>query len=92
MLERLLDVPTKLIFDPIGVGEHKSGKVRQFAKECSMALHLIEESTQWADLTEKYIGILKSAVVLKDLRDSFSPIKLWCYVVEYCTAVNNVTT
>ena len=83
-----IGVPTKLILDP--TGEHQSGRVRQFARECSMALHLLEESTQWTDLAEKYIGIIKSAV-LKDLRDSFCPMKLWCYAVEYRTAVHNVT-
>ena len=70
--ERKIGVPTKLILDP--AGEHGQGKVRQFARECSMALHLLEEFIQWADLAEKYIGILKSAV-LKDLRDSFCPMK-----------------
>ena len=74
-----IGVPTKLILDPIG--EHGSGEVRKFAKECAMAIQLLEESTQWADLAEKYIGILKAAV-LKDLHDSFCPMKLWCYAVE----------
>ena len=55
-----------------------------------MALHSIEQSTQWADLAERYIGILKLAV-LKELRDSFCPMKLWCYAVEFCTAIHNVT-
>ena len=63
-----IDVPTKLIFDP--VGEQSSETVRKFARECSMALHLIEESTQWMDLAERFMGILKS-IVLKDLRDTF---------------------
>ena len=85
---REIGVPTKLILDH--AGEHGSGEVRKFAKECSMAINLLEESTQWADLAEKYIGILK-ATVLKDLHDSFCPMKLWCYAVEYRTAVHNVT-
>ena len=85
---REIGVPTKLILDH--AGEHGSGVVRKFAKECSMAIHLLEESTQWADLAERYIGILKSAV-LKDLHDSFCPMRLWCYAVEYRTAVHNVT-
>ena len=87
---REIGVPTKtkLILDPIG--EHGSGDVRKFAKEYSMAIHLLEESTQWANLAEKYIGILKAAV-LKDLHDSSCPMKLWYYVVKYRTAVHNVT-
>ena len=83
-----IGVPTKSILNPIG--EHSSGEVRKFAKECAMAIQLLEESTQWADLAEKYISILKAAV-LKDLHDSFCPMKLWCYVVKYRNAVYNVT-
>ena len=83
-----IGVPTKLILDH--AGEHGSDEVRKFAKECAMAVQLFEESTQWSDLAEKYIGILKTAA-LKDLHDSFCPMKLWCYAVEYRTAVHNVT-
>lgn len=83
-----IGVPSKLILDP--AGEHGGNEVRQFAKECLMALKLLEQSTQWVDLAEKYIGILK-AVILKDLHDLFCPMKLRCYSVEYRTAVHNVT-
>ena len=55
-----------------------------------MAVHLLEESTQWDDLAERYISILKVAV-LKDLHDSFCPMKLWYYALKYRTAIHNVT-
>ena len=56
--------PTSMILNPSG--EHSSNEVKKFAQECSMSLELLEESTQWAYLAEKYIGILKAAVS-KDL-------------------------
>ena len=50
-----IGVPSSLIMDPSG--EQTSNAVKQFAQECSMKLKLLEESTQWADLVERYIGM-----------------------------------
>ena len=65
---REIGVPRELILDPADA--YGGNKVQQFAKESSMALKIFEESTLWAELAEKYVAILKAAV-LKDLHDSF---------------------
>jgi len=65
---REIGVPGKLILDPANT--YGGNKVQRFAKESSMALKIFEESTLWAELAEKYVAILKAAV-LKDLHDSF---------------------
>ena len=49
-------VPLSLIMDPSG--EQTSNEVQRFAQECSLKLKILEESTQWANSTERYIGIL----------------------------------
>ena len=54
-----------------------------------MSLKLLEQRTQWADLAEKYISILKAAVI-KDLQELNCPLVLWCYCIEYRTRVHNV--
>ena len=56
-----IGVPISLIMDPSG--EQTSKDVKLFAQECSMKLKLSEESTQWVDLAERYIGMLKSTVM-----------------------------
>ena len=55
-----------------------------------MKLKLLEESTQWANLAERYIGILKSAV-RKDMYESNCPLKFWDYCVEWRVRVHNLT-
>ena len=83
-----IGVPISLICDPSG--EQSSNKVKQFAKECQMKLKLLEESTQWANLAERYIGILKSAV-RKDMYESDCPLKFWDYYVKWRVRVHNLT-
>lgn len=75
-----IGVPLLLISDPSG--EQLSNDVRQFARECQLKLKLVEESTQWANLAERYIGILKSAVC-KDMYESDCPLVLWDYCIEW---------
>ena len=75
-----IDVPISLICDPSG--EQLSNQVKQFARECQMKLKLLEESTQWANWAECYIGILKSAVQ-KDIYESDCPLKFWDYCIEW---------
>ena len=55
-----------------------------------MKLKLLEESTQWANLAERYIGILKSAV-RKDMYETDCPLKFWDYCVEWRVRVHNLT-
>lgn len=51
---REIGVPSKLILYP--ADEHGGNKVQKLAKECSMALKIIEELTQWAEIAEKYVA------------------------------------
>ena len=83
-------VPTSLIMDP--AGEQTSNAVKKFAKECSMTLKVLEESTQWANLAERYIGLLKAGVK-NDMHHSNCPIVLWLwdYCIERRVRVHNVT-
>ena len=54
-----------------------------------MKLKLLEESTQWANLAERYIGILKSAV-WKDMYESNCLLKFWDFCIEWRVCVHNL--
>ena len=81
-------MPVSLICDPSG--EQSSNQVKQFAKECQIKLKLLEESIQWANLAEQYIGILKSAIC-KSMYEPDCPLKIWDYCVEWRVQVHNLT-
>ena len=55
-----------------------------------MKLKLLEESTQHANLAERYIGILKSAV-RNDLQSTNCPLIFWDYCIEWRVQVHNLT-
>jgi len=69
-----------LVSDPSG--EQSSKEVQRFARKCQMKLKLLEESTQYANLAEQYIGILKSAV-RNDLQSTNCPLIFWDYCIEW---------
>ena len=73
-----IGVPVALIMDPSG--EQSSKAVKNFCNEIVTTLRWLEESTQWDNLAEKYIGLTKESV-RKDMRDSDSTMVLW----DYCT-------
>ena len=83
-----IGVPLSLVMDPSG--EQTSNEVQRFAQECSLKLKILEESTQFANLAERYIGILKSAV-RDEMHHTDCPIVLWDYCVEFKVSVHNVT-
>ena len=83
-----IGVLVSLICDPSE--EQSCNQVKQFSKECQMKLKLLEEFTQWANLAERYIGILKSAV-RKDMYKSNCPLRFWNYCVEWKVCVQNLT-
>ena len=80
-------MPIFLIMDP--PGEQTSNAVKTFAQECSMKLKLLEEYTQWVDLVERYIGMLKSAVINEMFKQD-CPMILWDCCVEWRVRVHNV--
>ena len=81
-------VPERLICDPSG--EQTSSKVKQFCYEVGTTLRVIEESTQWANRAELYIGIFKEST-RQDMRRANSPMCLWDYCAERRCLIHNVT-
>ena len=57
---------------------------------CPGVFYIFEDSTQWANLAERYIGIIKE-VFSKDMQESNSLLVLWCYCIENRTRVYNIT-
>ena len=53
-------------------------------------LKFLERRTQWVNLAELYIGLLKE-MVCKDMKDSDSPLKLWDYYAKQRVLINNLT-
>ena len=64
-------VPILLILDPDRT--QKSHKLDNVTREMGCKLKFLMRRTQWANLAEKYIGLLKEAVC-KDMKDTNSPL------------------
>ena len=71
--------------------EKSSKSVKQFCNEIGTTLRWLEESIQWANLAEKYIGLTEEAV-RKDMRYSDSSVVLWDYCAERRLRINNLTS
>ena len=82
-----MGVPINLVFDPSG--EQTSNDVNQFCHQVGTTLRVLEESTQWANRVELYIGILKESI-RQDMRISNSPLCLWDYCAERRVRIHNV--
>ena len=80
-------VPSTLLVDPSG--EQTSKKARKFCHQVGTTLKVLEESTQWANRAELYIGLLKSSIA-KDLSRTNCPMKLWDYCAERRARIHNV--
>ena len=85
---REIGVPTALILDPSG--EQTSKRVKKYCQEIGTTLRILEEHTQWANLAELYIGLMKESI-RKDMRDSDSPLVFWDYCAERRARINNLT-
>ena len=81
-------VPICLVVDP--AREQTSKKVRRFCNQVGTTLRILQESTQWANRAELYIGFLKESV-RKDMRRTNSPMKLWDHCAERRVAIHNLT-
>lgn len=57
-------------------GEQTSNEMQKLAGDMNLTLRKLERKTQWANLAELYIGLMKEAVQ-KDMKDSDSPLKFW---------------
>ena len=83
-----IGVPLSLILDPEGT--QRSHKLDKITKDMGCRLKFLERKTQWANLAELYIGLLKEAV-RKDMKDTDSPLKFWDYCAERRVKINNLT-
>ena len=81
-------MPTALILDP--AREQRSKELSKVTKKMCCPLKYLERATQWGNLAELYIGLLKEAV-RKDIKDSDSPLQFWAYCAERCVLINNFT-
>ena len=81
-------VPIALVVDPSG--EQTSKAVRKFCNQVGTTLRILEESTQWANRAELYIGLLKKAI-RKDLMTSNCPMVLWDYCAQRRALIHNLT-
>ena len=80
-------VPISLVVDPSG--EQTSRLVRRFCNQVGTTLRILEESTQWANRAELYIGLLKKAI-RRDLRESNCPMVLWDYCAQRRALIHNL--
>ena len=64
MFDKEIGVPLSLILDPSG--EQTSAKVTKKFHEMGTTLKILEESTQHANLAERYVGLTKTSIQ-KDL-------------------------
>ena len=55
-----IGVPIDLVVDPSG--EQTSKAVKKFCHQVGTTLRVLEESTQWANRAELYIGLFKNAI------------------------------
>ena len=83
-----IGVPLSLILDPEGT--HRGDKLEKAANEMDLALKFLERKTQWANLTELYIGLLKEAVRY-DMHGKDNPMVFWDYCAERRALINNLT-
>ncbi|GFH47961.1 hypothetical protein CTEN210_14370 [Chaetoceros tenuissimus] len=81
-------VPERLVVD--GAREQKSKEVKSFTQEVGTTLQVLEESTQWANRAELYIGLFKKQI-RKDLQESKCPMILWDYCARRRALINNLT-
>jgi hypothetical protein len=84
-----IDVPLALISDP--AGEQTSKDVKKLARDMDLTLKVLEESTQWANLAELYIGLMKESIRAEDMCTSNCPIVFLDYCAERRALVNNLT-
>ena len=88
MFAKEVGVPNYLITD--SAQAQKSNEVVAFSHKIGTTIRILEESTQWADRAELYIGLLKEGVQ-KDIRESHLPLVLWDYAVELKARMFNMT-
>ena len=79
-------VPVSIVVD--GHLSQASPTVRLFCDQVGTTLRVLDTVTPWANRAELYIGLLKEAV-RRDMRQSNSPMTLWCYCIERIEKIQN---
>ena len=74
-----IGVPLGFVIDPSG--EQSKAEVRRFCHQVGTTLRFLQESTQWSNRAELYIGIFKE-LVRQELRRSNAPMVLWDYCAQ----------
>ena len=83
-----IGIPYRLVMDPSG--EQTSAKAKKTMSDLGIQSQFLEESTQWANRAELYIGLLKQQI-RKDMRKSQCPMVLWHYAAWRRSLINNLT-
>ena len=83
-----IGVTISLVIDPSG--EETSKAVRKFCNQVSTTLRVLEQSTQWANRAELYIGLLRKSV-RKDLQRSNFPMVIWDCYAQRRALIHNLT-
>ena len=83
-----IGVPDKTVMDPSG--EQTSKKVKHFCQQVALlTVRYLEESIQWANRAELYVGLIKEAI-RRDLRTTNCPLVLWDFCAERRALINNL--
>ena len=88
MFAKDICVPLFLILDPSG--EQASSKVTKMCHEMGTTLKILEESTQHANLAERYVGLTNTSI-RKDLCKSDEPMFLCDLCAKRRMRINNLT-
>ena len=79
--------PTSLVVNP--PGGKTSKQVKKFCSQIGTSLRLLEDSTQWENWNELYIGIFKEAIY-KDIRSTNFSMSIWEYCAKGCARIKIV--
>jgi hypothetical protein len=79
-------VPNAIVAD--GAKEQVKGDSLRLCQFSSCTVKELEKGTPWANRAELHIGLSKAGM-LRELKRSNCPMKLWCYLGEWFVKVNN---
>jgi len=71
------------------IAEQIGGKTRASCNQSGCTVKALEKNTPWSNRAELYIGLVKKEI-LRELKRSDAPMKLWCYLAQRMEKVHNV--
>ena len=81
-------VPPAIVAD--GAKEQVRGESLKLCQQVGCEIRELEQGTPYSNKAERYVGILKERV-LRAMKRSKSPMKLWDFCVEWCAKVLSAT-